>query len=326
MDKLEHMFETQKEFEDHFFRKTFGVSLEEFMESDKNKLAWNKEFILCLMKESSELLDNLNWKHHTDLNVEQSKDNFIENSVDLMKYLFALLAINGVNANELFKKFVSKSVVVKAKFEQKLLLEQLKKDKDRKIAVVDIDGVLSDYPDSFLASTPYLQKFTNIQDAVCNDYPLYNVAKKHYRTSGVKASIEIREGAKELLDYLKDCGYFVILLTARPYDKVSRIYQDTLYWLDKNKLKYDAIIWEKEKAKYAIKHFKENNVVFCIDDEVKQVNKLSSEFKTYFVTNEKLYRSREQMLAMIGYSLINTNNIVLCDNMCDVLHEVKKGE
>lgn len=326
MDRLEAMFETQKEFEECFFKKTFGISLKDFMSSDENKLAWNKEFILCLMKESSELLDNLNWKHHTDLNVDQSKDNFIENSVDLMKYLFALLAINEVSTNELFNKFVSKSVVVQAKFEQKLLLEQLKKNKDRKIAIIDIDGVLSDYPGSFLASTPYLQKFTNIQDAMSSDYPLYNATKKHYRVSGIKVSIGVREGAKELLNYLRDNGYFIILLTARPYNKISRIYQDTLYWLDKNGLEYDAIIWEKEKAKYAIKHLKESNVVFCVDDEVKQVNELSSEFKTYFVENKKLYRSREQMLTTIGYSLINTDNIVLCENVCDVLYEVKRTD
>lgn len=324
MDKLEQMFETQKEFEDHFFRKTFGVSLEDFMMSDDSKLAWNKEFILCLMKESSELLDNLNWKHHTDLNVDQSKDNFVENSVDLIKYLFALLAINGITASDVYSKFVSKSVVVRAKFEQKLLLQQLKKDKDKKIALIDIDGVLSDYPNSFLESTLYLKKFDNIQDAMSSDYSAYHIAKKYYRRSGVKADIGVREGAKELLDYLKDHDYFIILLTSRPYDKISRIYQDTLYWLDNKKLKYDAIIWEKEKAKYVIKHLSEHNVVFCVDDELKQVNELSTQFKTYFVVNEKLYRSRDQMLKIFDYSLMSKDNIVLCENMCDVLHEVKK--
>jgi len=59
-----------------------------------------------------------------------------------MKYLFGIIQINGFTVEEIFDKFITKSRVVEAKFEQEQKIKEIKKS-DRKIAFIDIDGILA---------------------------------------------------------------------------------------------------------------------------------------------------------------------------------------
>ena len=72
------------------------------------------------------------------------------------------------------------------------------------------------------------------------------------------------EGAAELTKKLKEAGYQIIILTARPYKTYSRIYSDTLKFLNDNDIQFDAIIWDKEKHIKIIKEFP--NLEFMIED------------------------------------------------------------
>jgi len=314
MDRLDEMYNMQAIFEEKIWE---DDTLQKH--SDKFLLKWNKEFILALMKESSELLDSVNWKTHEDTNEEVFEDNFLENCVDVMKYLFALMYLNNIDTEHIYQKFMSKSVVVNAKYMQNKLMKTLQEDKERKIAILDIDGVLADYPGDFIDYFNYTLKSSHSTlDEVKKDRETYERIKSSYRAYGRKKDMGVKQGAIEFTHKLSDLGYTIILLTARPYEKYLRIYQDTLQWLRKNDIKHDAIIWDREKAKYIIKNLKNNNVVFCVEDEIPNALELSPVFPTYLMRNRKLYNP--------AYFDGSNEERIMCDSGIMVIDSLKEIE
>jgi hypothetical protein len=293
MDKLEQIYKIQFEFTKKFFKTKYKIeNISEIYNDKELLLKWNKEFILALIKESTELLDELDWKSHISKTDKEIKDNFLEEGTDVFKYLFVILIINGFDIENIYNKFIDKSNVVDAKFEQEQLLAKIRKDKNAKIAFVDIDGVIGKWPECFIQyiSENSEYKFNDLEtlEKSIPKQKLYEF-KLNYRLSGIKRTIEVKEGIRELLSILKQNDYYVILLTARPYKKIFRIYSDTIFWLKYNKIPYDAIIWDEEKAKYIIQNFKEN-FSFVIDDCIKNVNILSEHrFNVFFKYNSKSY-------------------------------------
>jgi uncharacterized HAD superfamily protein len=224
---------------------------------------------------------------------EDVRDNFLEEGVDVLKYLLGTFIINGFTAEEIFDKFIDKSRVVDAKFKQENAIDKIKSSK-RKTVFIDIDGVLATWPIDYInfvndklgtkyKTLPELKSSTDKKQ----QYDL----KTEYRLTGQKKALGIIPGAKDMLEKLNEF-YNIVLLTARPYKKFFRIYADTLEWLTNKGLKYDCIIFDEEKEKYIINNFKDSNVAFVIDDQLDNAKKLSENgFKVYLKYNKGLYKA-----------------------------------
>jgi len=290
MDKLEEIYEIQYKFTKDFFEKK-GLTLEDIKNDKDLKIKWNKEYILALSKEVYEVLDEIDWKSHTTKITEDVDDNILEECVDVMKYLLGLMQLNGFSIDDIYSKFKDKSKVVEAKFAQEETMNKIKAS-NKPIAFIDIDGVLADWPGGFLefVSTELGETFTTITQfkeevPKKQQYKL----KSSYRTSGVKAELEVLDGAKEFMKGICE-KYSIVLLTARPYKKYFRIYSDTLKWLSDNDICYDAIMFDEEKEKYIINNFEPEQVAFCIDDDINNANKLNDNgFKVYLKKNLGIY-------------------------------------
>ena len=284
MDKLAEIFNIQESFTEKFFKKQ-GLSVSEVRNNKELKIKWNKEYVLALSKEVYEVLDEIDWKMHTSKNTEDVNDNVLEECVDVLKYLFGIIQLNGFNVDELYEKFIDKSNVVEAKFHQEEVMEKIKAS-DKKIAFIDIDGVLADWPGGFLKWAGY----SSLEDFKQNvDKKEQYRIKSNYRTCGIKAQLDVLLGVKEFMK--RTCEkYNVVLLTARPYKKYFRIYSDTLKWLKDNDICYDAIVFDEEKEKYIINNFDTKKVAFCLDDDITNANKLhDSGFKVFLKKNLGLY-------------------------------------
>tara|TARA_R110000744_G_scaffold3594_2_gene13548 strand:+ start:10566 stop:11498 length:933 start_codon:yes stop_codon:yes gene_type:complete len=284
-DKLKEIFELQKGFTEKFFQSKHGLTIEDIISDKELKIKWNKEYILALSKEVYEVLDEIDWKMHTTKKTEDVNDNVLEECVDVLKYLFGIIQLNGFSVDELYEKFIDKSNVVEAKFKQEKVMQKIKAS-EKKIAFIDIDGVLADWPGGFLEWSGYdsLSDFKRLVDKK----EQYRI-KSEYRTCGVKAKLNVLDGAKQ---FMKDAckKYSVVLLTARPYKKYFRIYSDTIKWLKDNGICYDAIVFDEEKEKYIINNFDPEQVAFCIDDDINNANKLNdSGFEVYLKPNFGLY-------------------------------------
>ena len=76
-DRLQHILEVQKKFESNFFNP--------YSMSDEDKEYWTKEFIIHMISETNELLNEINWKHHINKHDVQ-KSRVTEEIVDILKY------------------------------------------------------------------------------------------------------------------------------------------------------------------------------------------------------------------------------------------------
>jgi len=252
--------------------------------NDKEKFQkWNNFYHLALMREVGEVLDTVNWKIHRSEKKDLIRSNTKEELVDCLKYWMSLTQLHGFSYEDIYEEYFRKSAVVVQRYKQELM--DVIKDTDDKIVGVDIDGVLADYPRSFLE---YINQELNT-DFDSDNIVKYNIyeqfgistelgmkLKDRYRQSGQKRFIPVVDGAKEMLADLREQGYKIVLLTARPYQKYNRIFSDTMEWLEKNDLVYDAIIFDEDKEERLLKEFGNNRVDFFIEDVASNANAIST--------------------------------------------------
>lgn len=263
-DKFIDMWAIQLGFNNKFFLKKLGKNTNEL--TMEEKIQWTKNHLLSIVKEAMEVLDEIpNWKEHRNEENEFVPSNLFEEIIDVNKFALGLAQIWNMGADEFYHEFKRKSFVVDQRWSQEQELGTI--NKDQKVVGIDIDGVLGMYHEWF---TEYckqvwalpVDEFSEIKGKVSPE--IYEQIKAAYRQSGWKATMPAKPGASELTRALKEAGYQIIILTARPYKRYTRIYPDTLEFLQRNDIKFDAIIWDEEKHLKIIKKFP--NMEFMVED------------------------------------------------------------
>lgn len=97
--------------------------------------------------------------------------------------------------------------------------------------------------------------------------------KGEFRESGIKRDALVINGASQMLQTIAK-KYKVILLSSRPYKQYRRIFADTIEWLRKNQLYYDALFFEEDKREWVYSHY--DKIAFCIEDDPNQVVKIAN--------------------------------------------------
>jgi hypothetical protein len=284
-DKFLKIYNIQKEFTDSFLKHQ-KASIESLRKNRQLLLKYNKEYVLATIKETTDILDKLDWKMHVHSDESSIRDNILEECIDVIKYTLGIAIINGFSHKEIYEKFLNKSKVVEAKFEQEKKLEKIYSDISTKIAFLDIDGILAEKWEDVFINFVYQKtktRFSSIYDIETTlGKKNFVDLKTQYRLSGIKRKLKVVEGSVNFTHKLKSKNYFIVLLTARPYKKIFRIYSDTLYWLKKNKFYYDAIIWNENKELFISEHFINHNIQFVVDDSVENAKKLArNKIKVY---------------------------------------------
>lgn len=296
MEELRKIWKRQKE---------FNVLLGNVGQNIKQKEALTKEFILHLITEAVEVLNEINWKIHRKKEYDKINPiidyNLKEELIDVYKYLLSIMQFWDMSPEEFVEEFHRKSNVVEQRYKQEKEINLLK---TKKVIGIDIDGVLADYPKSFI---DFAEKETGMKF----NLKTYNIAdelnkilgnkkgdaiKHKYRMTGQKRFIDVIPGAKQALHKLSK-KYKIVLLSARPVKKYKRIFPDTIEWLKNNNLKYDAILWDANKEEKVIKEFP--HMQFMVEDVREHANKLAREgYKVYLIgkyynkgiTNKKVIR------------------------------------
>ena len=100
--------------------------------------------------------------------------------------------------------------------------------------------------------------------------------KQKYRSDGLSRTERVNPGAVEFLHVLRDRGYYIVLLTSRPFDKYRNLYLDTYMWLKSNDLEFDMLLNDSKKRDKIIKltSNKDSRVKFLVDDDPKIVSGL----------------------------------------------------
>jgi len=251
----QELWDIQKKFNDKFFMTKGG-----WPGADQLVTA-NKDFAIHLIAEASEVLKEISFKMHRTSTGPVDRDNVLEELIDVQKFLYGWMQIWGFTWDDIVREFLRKSMVVNQRFDQEQSLPVLR---DKPCVLVDIDGILAEYPG-------YYRRWADEHDLLWDSAdPLVREAvKREYRMSGAKASVPVLPGSREMLEAIRGAGVKIILITMRPYAEHYRIYPDTLEWLAKNDLPYDAILWAREKGLEALKNF--SRILFAVDDDAKNI-------------------------------------------------------
>ena len=266
----------QKEFADKACKHFMGKSLKELDENEK--ISESKDYILSIFGEGKEVLDTFNWKRHRKvLNSSFDRNALLEELIDMQKFLWGLMAVWDIKEEEFYKAFIEKSMVVEHRWRQELggIQETLKAHE--KIAVVDIDGVLADYPSCFIEWVKENKDFS-FDLSVREDDPLHWRSLKHeYRMSGIKRDLPVVNGAPAFVRKLKEKGYFVLIATSRPVSLYPHLTFDTIYWLKTNEIEYDYLLFSDVEEKVSVLKDLLKNVACVFDDEQETIDEFKKQ-------------------------------------------------
>lgn len=243
---------------------------------------WNNFYHLALMREVGEVLDTVDWKIHRKEHKSTIRSNTLEELIDCFKYWMCLCQLHGFTPEEIEEAYYQKSIVVEQRHKQEIV--DAINLSNCKVVGVDIDGVLADYPRSFVEfinkelGTNYDHRKVdnyNVPQALGLSVETGMRLKDKYRQTGQKRFIPVIPGAAEFLQKLRNHGYKIMLLTSRPYQKYKRIFSDTMEWLQKNNLVFDSIIFDEKKEERLVKEFGVDKIEFFVDDVAKNANTIS---------------------------------------------------
>ena len=264
---LEQLWEDQLEFTRQVISGTRDLVLGEVMGPEL--ISITKEYVLSLHNEVDELLGELSWKEHRKSDTPLlTKDNVLEEMVDVQKFLWGLMQIWGVDFKEFRQAYLNKSFVVRKRWE----MEQAQLSSP--LLVVDIDGVLYRDVDMFQLwltnNRPHLVGLSKRDNARA-----WEEARFAYRQSHEKRYGEAFQENIRALRTFKDAGWSVVLMTYRPKRVFKSLEYDTLYWLERNQVPYDRLIWAAYEKYFYMRDEIEQADVF-IDDELETCQMVSS--------------------------------------------------
>jgi uncharacterized HAD superfamily protein len=306
-----------------------GHNYEEMTSDEKKNL--RNYFSLCITREIMDALDHTDWKNHRDEPKKSAGRNHLMEMIDIFKYWMCLCQLEGYTAKDITDAYYEKSMVVGQNFYQEMRTKFRNLDR---IVGIDIDGVLCEYPDDFLAFakevygvTPSGQKSSDVCSYLGVDRERYLAMKEAYRLSGRKAHLVPRKGAQEFMKALKTRGYHIVILTARPCEKYIDVYIDTIKWLDKNMIPYDALIYGESKEEKLLREFTDiSKISFFLDDEFGNAYKVASiGCKSYLMATD-LNKSDQSKAVECGIHLVHSFDEVLAEVDRDRSRKYTKSE
>ena len=282
---------------------------------DSEKEVITQNLALCTHAELSSLVNALNYKHHHGSLGKIDKNTILYESVDIVRYMLAILNVWDITASEFDAAFNKKDIYL----HQRKSIDDNQWD-GQPVAIVDIDDVLGEFRNCFAS---WLAKNKNINpDIESNEYYFIDALKEtgenpeHIFEDFIKDDgflmLKPVKDAKWFLGELKKNGYWVHLLTARPEDNLGCFYP-TYQWLANNFLAYDDLSFSSEKFRWCAqsKYYNSGAIKFAIDDSPKHAMEYATHGIKCFVP-KKSYNLK----------VWNESNIITYENFYEIIQNI----
>jgi hypothetical protein len=260
---IKKLLKRQKEFSDFFYdSSTFDDAKREEM---------TKSFALAIHAEVADLVSSINFKDHHANRKTPDREKILYESIDVMRYLLAIMNVWGYDSHEVKTAFNDKDVFLHLRHKSENAVWD-----GRPVLIVDVDDVIAEFrkcffewlrrshdidiPDEYpeyYASTPLKEKGLN-PEAVFKDF----ISDREMR------ELSVIPGIVEVLKQARETGFWVQLLTARPEQNLICLY-DTYHWLHENQIPFDGVSFSVEKYKWIVQSKFYGHVAACIDDSSK---------------------------------------------------------
>ena len=247
-----------------------------FYDSDKMTNKQKEEMLktLCLAMhyEVSEVVSSCNFKVFDKTDFKVDKDKIIYNSIDVFRYLLAIMNLYSISSKEFLNSFNERDIQLRIENDIK------PPEKNQKVIVVDIDDVICEFRQHF--NSWLYKKYNILIDPDSTSYYSSKEVKDHgYSPEGVfeefinqdeLLNIPVIPQMIEFLNLAKKDGVYIQLLTSRPESNLKCKYQ-TYAWLFNNNVPYDNIGFASEKYIWVAKKdfYLNGQLVTAIDDSPK---------------------------------------------------------
>lgn len=153
------------------------------------------------------------------------------------------------------------------------------------IVALDLDGTLGDYHEHFRR---FAEMWTGrevvwdpgIHGSFATQLGMskatYRKCKLAYRMGGMKRSMPVFDGAKELTQAIRRRGAMVVACTTRPYLQMTTIDGDTQHWIRRNGLQVDGILYGEHKYRDLVKSVGKERVICALEDDLSQIKVANS--------------------------------------------------
>ena len=221
-----------------------------------------KDLMLGLYEEVGELSRVVvQYKAHILKRPPIEKINLADEAADILKYLIAIAQLYELNEGEILEAFIRKSAVIEDRAEG----ERLKLQRDTRVVISDLDNCIADLRD-WQAEVHAVQKNGPAGDRMLQLFE--DMKSEFYRGGGFRTMSAI-PGAVEGLKEIREMGYKIVLVTARPYRQHKRVYGDTLHWLKQHGVPYDLLLFKKDKAEAVTEYVFPATPVAFVEDRMK---------------------------------------------------------
>lgn len=154
----------------------------------------------------------------------------------------------------------------------------------RPVVAIDIDGTLGDFHSHFLkfatgymygkpvlsppvtqydGSVPMSQWFCNYYDVTMD---VWRDIKLAYRQGGLKRTMPSYGWGESITAACHRAGAEVWITTTRPYLRHDNIDPDTRFWLERNRIEYDGLIYDEDKYINLLRLVGAGRVVAVLED------------------------------------------------------------
>ncbi len=244
-----------------------------FPVSEKERDLITQNLALCAHSEISSLTAAVNFKHHHQTSVELDKAKVLYESVDVVRYMMAIMNLWDISAEDFTHAFKQKDNYLNITHDL-----EAKKWKGEKVIIVDIDDVLGEFRKCFAS---WLEQNYNIAvDVESTEYYFITALSKiDVNPEKVFENFIADRGfmmlptvldAIKFTHTLKSMGYWLHLLTARPAENYC-IFYDTYSWLTTAGFAFDRLDFSSEKFRWCAQseYYDSGAIEFAIDDSPK---------------------------------------------------------
>ena len=268
-----------------------------------------KTLALALYSEVGELVSATDYKSHRGESFSPDPDKILFESVDVVRYIIAILNLWSMSPDKFLSAWKAKDKYLK--------LSSICENRvwnGEKVAIVDMDDVLCEFRICF---SNWLLNSLNVHtDVNSSEYYFIDALEKtglnpesvflDFIADDGFLSLEPVNFAKDFMTSLKEMGYFVHILTARPSDNL-RCYYNTFEWLDSHDIPFDKIDFSSEKLRWCMKsnYWESSAISFAIDDSPKHATEYEKHGVSVFSPRKSYNLELETLTDCTMYSDLN---------------------
>ena len=284
--------------------------------NDAAREVCTQQLALCAHAELSSLVNATNYKKHHGSLGAVDRDTILYESIDVLRYIQAIQNLWNISAEEVEGAFGKKDVY---------LNERNRIDNSpwtgQPVVIVDMDDVIVDFRRGF---SRWLAEEQDIHVDVESEeyYFITALAAKNvnpelifteFMREGGFANLGPVAGSREFLQTLKDQGYWIHILTARPEENLRCMY-DSYYWLHKNQMPFDDISFSSEKFRWCAnsQYYDSQAITAAFDDSPKHASEYAKHSMSCFLPNKSYNKEVQNMSGVICYdSFENAHDDIL---------------